>query len=122
MIQVRRGLIYFVDLNAPANRTIGHEQAGQRPVLVLSINLFADKLGLAVVIPGTDAANWKGTYQNAVLVPKSVSGLTLDTIFLCHQIRTLSVQRFTSPAVGWLPSRELEKIEAGIRFCLGLGI
>lgn len=122
MIQVRRGLIYFVDLNAPANRTIGHEQAGQRPVLVISINLFADKLGLAVVIPGTDAANWKGTYQNAVLVPKSVSGLTLDTIFLCHQIRTLSVQRFTSPAVGWLPSRELEKIEAGIRFCLGLGI
>src|ERR1035437_3331316 len=95
MIQVRRGLVYFVDLSAPSTRTIGHEQAGQRPVLVVSINLFADKLGLAVVIPGTDSANWKGTYQNAVFVPKGASGLSLDTVFLCHQIRTISVQRFT---------------------------
>ena len=30
----RRGDIYFVNLNP----TVGHEQAGQRPVLVLSVD------------------------------------------------------------------------------------
>lgn len=51
--EIHRGEIHFVDLNP----TKGREQAGQRPVLVLSIDAI-NKLPLVVtVVVGTKGAN-----------------------------------------------------------------
>ena len=52
-LMIRRGEIYFVDLDP----TRGREQAGHRPVLVLSIDAI-NKLPLVVtVVVGTKGAN-----------------------------------------------------------------
>ena len=60
--EILRGEIYFVDLNP----TKGREQAGQRPVLVLSIDAI-NKLPLVVtVVVGTKGANVSRDYPTNI--------------------------------------------------------
>ncbi len=50
MTKISRGEVWLIDLN-PVR---GHEQAGRRPCLVISVNLFNQGAsGLAVVLPIT---------------------------------------------------------------------
>lgn len=61
---IHRGEIYFVNLN-PAN---GREQAGERPVLVLSIDAI-NKLPLVItVVVGTKGGNISRDYPTNVRV------------------------------------------------------
>ena len=61
---VRRGEIYFVDLNP----TKGNEQTGTRPVLVLSIDAI-NKLPLVItVVVGTKGKNISHNYPTNVRV------------------------------------------------------
>ena len=74
---IQRGEIYFVNLN-PVQ---GREQAGRRPVLVLSIDAI-NKLPLVVtVVVGTKGANISRDYPTNVRVSSAESGLPLETIF-----------------------------------------
>lgn len=67
---VQRGEIYFVDLN-PVQ---GREQAGHRPVVVLSINSI-NKLPLDVtVVVGTKGENVSRDYPTNVRVSPAESG------------------------------------------------
>ncbi|HOX39625.1 MAG TPA: type II toxin-antitoxin system PemK/MazF family toxin [Candidatus Brocadiia bacterium] len=52
---INRGEIYYVCLDPVFGREIGGFKL--RPVVVVSINDINDDTRLAVVIPGTDAAN-----------------------------------------------------------------
>ena len=66
---VKRGEIYFVGLN-PVK---GKEQAGNRPVLVLSIDSI-NKLPLVVtVVVGTKGDNISHDYPTNIRVPPSES-------------------------------------------------
>ena len=76
-MSILRGEIYFVNLN-PVK---GSEQAGSRPVLVLSINSI-NRLPLVVtVIVGTKGENVKRDYPTNVRVPAEESGLPIETVF-----------------------------------------
>ena len=113
---VRRGEIYFVDLN-PVQ---GREQAGRRPVLVLSIDAI-NRLPLVVsVVVGTDGANIVRDYPTNVRVPPADSGLPSETVFLCFQIRSLDGRRFPSRVSGLLSPAYLQQVEQAVRYCLGL--
>jgi mRNA interferase MazF len=113
---IRRGEIYFVNLN-PAQ---GREQAGQRPVLVLSIDSI-NRLPLVVtVIVGTKGENQPRDYPTNVRVTPDESGLPLETVFLCFQVRSLDPQRFPDRPAGKLSGPALERVEAAVRSCLGL--
>ena len=115
-MSVQRGEIYFVDLN-PVR---GREQAGVRPALVLSVDLL-NRLPLVVtVVPGTDAANVRGNYPSVVHVAPDESGLPLDTVFLCFQVRAIDPGRFAGRAAGRLDSTAMARIEKSIRYCLGV--
>ena len=113
---IQRGEIYFVDLNP----VTGREQAGRRPVLVVSSDKI-NRLPLVVtVVVGTKGDNMPRDYDTNVRVPAAVTGLSAETVFLCFQIRSLDPSRFTGPPAGNLPSAWLQQIENRIRFCLGL--
>lgn len=115
-MSVQRGDIYFVDLNP----TQGREQAGQRPVLVLSIDSI-NRLPLVVtVVVGTKGENLSRDYPTNVRVAPADSGLPLETVFLCFQIRSLDSSRFPSAAAGRVSGQILEQIEDKVRYCLGL--
>ena len=112
--QARR--IYFVDLNP----TRGREQAGRRPVLVLSVDAI-NKLPLVVtVVVGTKGENLPGEYPTNVRVSNDESGLPMETVFLCFQIRSIDPRRFPASPAGVLEPRLLRKIEESVKNCLGL--
>jgi mRNA interferase MazF len=113
---IQRGEIYFVDLN-PVK---GREQAGRRPVLVLSVDAI-NKLPLVVtVIVGTKGENVPKDYPTNVRVSAAEGGLPLETVFLCFQIRSIDPNRFPSQAAGKVSVETLMKIEDAVRRCLGL--
>ena len=113
---IHRGEIYFVNLN-PVK---GREQSGQRPVLVLSIDEI-NKLPLVVtVVVGTKGENISRDYPTNVRVSPEESGLPMETVFLCFQIRSLDPKRFPEEPAGLVTDEVLENIETAVCYCLGL--
>ncbi|NEQ37169.1 MAG: type II toxin-antitoxin system PemK/MazF family toxin [Okeania sp. SIO3I5] len=113
---IQRGEIYFVNLN-PVK---GREQSGARPVLVLSIDTI-NKLPLVVtVVVGTKSENIQRDFPTNVRVSSDESGLLLETVFLCFQIRSLDGSRFSEQPVGKLSDDKMKEIETAVRYCLGL--
>lgn len=115
-MKIERSQIYFVNLN-PIQ---GKEQAGNRPVLVLSINSINDLPLVVTVVVGTKGKNIRQDYPTNVRVSPDESGLSLETIFLCFQIRSIDKNRFSSAPVGKLSEEKMQEIETAIRYCLGL--
>ena len=77
----------------------GSEQAGKRPVLVISRERINQMLPVVNVIPITSRkSSARKIYPNEVLLPGGVkSGLRVDSIALCYQIRTLDKERLEDP-------------------------
>ncbi len=76
--------IYWADLNP----TIGREQAGHRPVLVIS-NDIENQMDIVTIIPLTSRKPGRRIYPNEVAVTLGERA----SILLCHQIRTISKRR-----------------------------
>lgn len=113
---IRRGEIYFVSLN-PVQ---GREQAGNRPVLVLSVDAVNMLPLVVTVVVGTKGANVSRDYPTNVRLSSAESGLAIETVFLCFQIRSLDPKRFPANAAGKINDDSMEKIEDAVRYCLGL--
>ncbi len=113
---IQRGDIYFVNLN-PVQ---GREQAGQRPVLVLSVDAI-NRLPLVVtVVVGTKGENISRDYPTNVRLSRAESGLPMETVFLGFQVRSLDPKRFSSLPAGRVTGAALRRIEEAVRYCLGL--
>jgi mRNA interferase MazF len=113
---VHRGEIYFVNLN-PVR---GKEQAGSRPVLVLSIDTI-NRLPLVVtVVVGTKGENVTRDYPTNVRIAAKESGLPFETVFLGFQLRSLDPNRFPNAPAGKIVGETLARIENAVRYCLGL--
>lgn len=113
---VKRGEIYFVNLN-PVQ---GREQSGQRPVVVISADSI-NRLPLVVtVVVGTKGSNIPQNYPTNVRVSIAESGLPMETVFLCFQIRSLDAVRFPQSSAGRLSDSAMKRIEDAVRYCLGL--
>ena len=113
---IERGDIYLVDLN-PVQ---GREQAGRRPVLILSVNAI-NRLPLVVtVVIGTKGENVARDYPTNVRVSAAESGLPVETVFLCFQLRSLDPARFAGEPAGKVSGATLVKVETAVRHCLGL--
>ncbi|MFZ5994954.1 MAG: type II toxin-antitoxin system PemK/MazF family toxin [Thermodesulfobacteriota bacterium] len=113
---IHRGEIYFVNLD-PVQ---GREQAGDRPVLVLSIDAINRLPLVATVVVGTKGENISRDYPTNVRVSAAESGLPLDTVFLCFQVRSLDPKRFPDKPAGKVTDKVMTRIENAVRYCLGL--
>jgi mRNA interferase MazF len=109
---IRRGQIHFASLD-PVR---GREQAGRRPVLVVSSDAI-NRLPLVVtVVVGTDAANISRDYPVNVRVTAAEFGFPRDTVFLCFQARSLDPSRLVIPEVGAMGLRA----KVPVLWCPGL--
>ena len=119
---IKRGDIFFVNLNP----THGREQTGYRPVLVVSSNAINKQPLVVAVVVGTDAHNVQRDYPTNVRVPASETGLPLDTVFLCFQIRSLDHERFVNPKTekmnpaGRMPDHRMTEVDNALRMTLSL--
>jgi mRNA interferase MazF len=108
-----RGEVWEADLGA----TRGHEQAGRRPVLVLSVDAFnAGPAGLVIVLPLTSRLR---TVPAHVLVQPPEGGLRRPSAILCDAIRSITrdclIDRW-----GMVSAATLAKAEDAVRVLLGL--
>ena len=87
MPSILYGDIWYGDLDP----TLGHEQAGERPVLVLSSTVFnRSPAGLVVILPITTRLRGIPWHVN-ILPPEG--GLTRPSAILCEAVRSVSQQR-----------------------------
>lgn len=111
MASILRGEIYWADLN-PVR---GAEQAGLRPVLIISHNIFNERSGTVIALALTSQeprAGFPLTFELAdVNLPKK-SWVKIS------QIRTLSVERI-GKKLGWISPEELEQIIEGLNEIVG---
>jgi mRNA interferase MazF len=116
---VRRGEIYWANLN-PVK---GREQAGRRPVLIVSSNSINRQPLIVTVVVGTDGLHISRDYPTNVRVSAKQSGLPKDTIFLCFQIRSLDPARLEGEKgepIGKLSPALMSQVDQSIRLTLEL--
>ncbi len=89
MIESWRWHVFIANLD-PA---IGSEQAGTRPVLVVSEEDFNRIMPLVTVLPITSRKEGRRLHPDEVLLEAGAAGLHLESIILAHQIRTISKRR-----------------------------
>lgn len=108
-----RGEIWSADFNP----TTGHEQAGVRPALILSVDKFNHgPAELVIVVPMT-SKNKHLPVQVAVLPPEG--GLTKPSFIKCDDIRSISKKRLRQ-YYGRVSARTLREVEDGIKLLLSL--
>lgn len=106
MAGILRGDIFWANLNP----TVGHEQAGRRPVLILSNEIFNRHSGTVIAMAITSRPQKAGfpltfALDNQPLPKKSWVKIS--------QIRTLSTKRL-GEKIGSIPPRELKFIIEGL--------
>lgn len=114
-----RWAILITDLDP----TRGHEQGGTRRALVVSYEPF-HRSASVTVCPIT-AARTDVRYSNEVPIPAGEAGQIKAGVILCHQVRTISLQRISGPLtpIGYLTSPDLrEQVRAALAHHLGLDI
>ena len=81
--------IYFCNLDP----TIGSEQKGTRPVLVISSDIINHNLPVATVIPLTSIEPSDKLYASEIKLDATVTGLPKNSAAMLQQIRTVSSKR-----------------------------
>ena len=111
MAQILRGEIRWADLN-PVR---GREQAGLRPVLILSEDIFNERSGTVIAMAITSQSQRAGF----PLTLELKSGILPKTSWVkISQIRTLSVQRI-GKRIGRTPPEELAQVVEGLNEIIG---
>ena len=111
MARVLRGDIVWADMNP----TKGHEQAGLRPVLVLSHDVFNERSGTVIAVALTSQPQRAGFPLNLEL---SSPKLPKKSWVKISQIRTLSTQRLTKK-IGRASYEDLDLVIEGLNEIVG---
>jgi mRNA interferase MazF len=111
MASILRGDIYWADLDP----TVGHEQAGRRPVLILSCQAFNDRSGTVVAVALTSAEPRAGFPLTLEITKTSLPKRTWVKI---SQIRTISTQRLAGKLATCHPT-EVKQVIEGLNELIG---
>jgi mRNA interferase MazF len=107
MARILRGDIFWADLN-PVR---GHEQAGQRTVVVLSHDVFNERSGTVIAMAVTSQEQRAG-YPLTLELPPEV-GPTKPSWVKISQVRSLSTERLGKKA-GRVTPELLEQLIEGL--------
>lgn len=111
MAGILRGDIRWANLNP----TRGHEQAGKRPVLILSHDIFNDRSGTVIAVALTSQPQRAGFPLTLELKSK---GLPKRSWVKISQIRTLSIERI-GKCLGKAVPEELSSVIEGLNEIIG---
>jgi mRNA interferase MazF len=112
--RIRRGEVWLADLN-PSR---GHEQTGQRPVLVVSDDgLNQSAAGLVIAVPFTTRRRDIPTH---IAVRPPDGGLRDLSFAMCEQLRALAADRLAPHPFGSVSPAVLRAVEDRLRLLLAL--
>lgn len=103
---MKRGDIYMVALDP----TLGREQQGHRPVLIISANAFNDATKLPVVLPITNGGDFAWRIGFGVVL----SGIKTTGLVRCDQPRVLDIVARGGRHVDVLPAELLDEVMAKV--------
>lgn len=106
MARVLRGEVYWAELNP----TVGHEQGGQRPVVILSHDVFNERSGIVIAIAVTSQEPRAGFPLTLEITTAKLPKRSWARI---GQIRTLSIDRL-GKRMGRIAAEELDRIVEGL--------
>jgi len=105
---MQRGDIYSVSLNP----TMGHEQQGTRPVLIVSRDEFNAKMGLPIIAPIATAGSFSRAAGFAVSL--SAAGTKTTGVILCDQLRALDLRARRARHIEDVPDFIMDEVLAKI--------
>lgn len=113
-MKLKRGSVVLVSLDP----TVGHEQRGSRPCIIVSDPLVIEsqRFPMVAVVPITGTAGEGALYP--MLRPGN-SGLRKPSHGLIDQLRTIDKRRIRS-LYGIITKEEMDALDEGIRLFLGL--
>ncbi len=98
----------------------GSEQAGVRPVVVVSRESVNMALPIVTVVILTSRKNERRIYPTEALVPSGEGGLPVESIAMAHQVRTISKDRILG-SYGWIEDEVVrESVRQALRVHLDL--
>lgn len=113
---MNRGDIYWANLDP----TVDSEQAGKRPVVIVSRDAINRSSPVVVVVPLTKFTSKKKIYPSQHLINATTSnGLETDSIAKCDQIRAIAVSRLIDRC-GSLEAEDLKKLDSALKITLFL--
>lgn len=111
MARILRGEVYWANLDP----TKGHEQSGQRPVLVLSQDVFNERSGVVIAVALTSQPQRAGFPLTFELTSP---GLPKQSWVKISQIRTLSLERI-GKRIARVTPEELDQVIEGLNEIIG---
>ena len=101
---MKRGDIYLVSLDP----TLGHEQKGSRPALIVSPTAFNETTKLPVICPITNG----GDFARRIGFAVPISGITITGVVRCDQPRTLDIAARHGRKMDTLPTAIMDEVLA----------
>ena len=111
----RRGDVFEADLNPPE----GSEQAGTRPVVVVSRDAINATSPNMVIVPVTSLENKRRLYPSHVVLKAGSGGLSKDSVALAEHVRSISQTRLRR-YLGHLRPDQMAHISVAIKVTLDL--
>ena len=114
VVQPRRGEVYLVSLDP----TVGAEIKKTRPAVVVQ-NDPANRRSPLTIVAAITAQFEEPLYPTEVLVPASEGGLTVDSVVLLNQIRSVDKGRLVR-RLGVLKPETMKEVDRALLLSLGL--
>jgi mRNA interferase MazF len=110
----KRGEIYLVNFEP----TVGAEIRKTRPALVLQ-NDIANRHSPITIVAAVTSQFEEPLYPTEVMVKAPEGGLSVDSVVLLNQIRSIDRRRLVR-RLGAIPVSTMEKVERSLQISLGL--
>jgi mRNA interferase MazF len=105
---------------ADLDPTVGREQVGERPVLVVSAEPLNKHYDVVMVAPITSRKNGRQARVGEVLLKAGTGGLRVESFALCYQVRTLDKSRLSRKCGVIDDPIVLDEIQSVLSLCLDL--
>lgn len=113
-MDIKRGDIYYADLGA----TVGSEQGGERPVLIIQNNV-GNRHSPTVIAASITSKQNKAPLPTHVFLHAGAGNLPCDSVVLMEQVRTIDKRRLKG-RVGRLNTEEMAVAERALLISFGV--
>ncbi len=117
MTTLKRGMVIDVDLNP----TKGSETGKVRPCVIVTNNIYNERVPVIQVVPITGWSEKKGRIKtNVEILPKSQNRLSKKSVADCLQTRPIDHRQRLVKIRGELTTEEMKRVDEALKIIFAL--